>query len=147
MLPTTVPKRHKRHWLWIIGFLLLSAASYLYWSKSGASARTDPVPADRASKKAGKGGGPGAVPVVAARARRGNIGVYFTGLGAVTPIYTVTVRSRVDGELMNVFYQEGDLVQAGARLMEIDPRPFQVQLAQAEAQLMRDQAQEFILGA
>src|SRR5207244_3924843 len=131
---------HKRHWLWITALLLAAPGSYLYWSKTGAAARTDPVAADRGGKKGGKGAGTGAIPVVGARARRGSIGVYFNGLGAVTPIYTVTVKSRVDGQLMNVFYREGDLVQKGDRLMEIDPRPYQVQLAQAEAQLMKDQA-------
>jgi multidrug efflux system membrane fusion protein len=80
------------------------------------------------------------VPVVGAKAHRGNIPVYFTGLGAVTPIYTVTVRSRVDGELMQVYYKEGDLVHKGDPLVEIDPRPYQVQLSQAEGQLIKDQA-------
>jgi multidrug efflux system membrane fusion protein len=78
--------------------------------------------------------------VVGTRARRGNIGVYFNGLGGVTPIYTVTLKSRVDGELMSVHFREGDTVRKGDLLMEIDPRPYQVQLTQAEGQLARDQA-------
>ena len=72
--------------------------------------------------------------------QKGDIGVYFTGLGAVTPIYTVTVKSRVDGELMEVHFREGDIVHKGDLLMEIDPRPYQVQLTQAEGQMARDQA-------
>jgi multidrug efflux system membrane fusion protein len=80
------------------------------------------------------------VPVVAVKARRGNIPVYFTGLGNVVPIYTVSVRSRVDGELMKVYFKEGELVHQGDPLVEIDPRPYQVQLTQAEGQLTRDQA-------
>jgi multidrug efflux system membrane fusion protein len=88
-------------------------------------------------KKGGRGGG-GAVPVVATRARKGNIGVYDVALGAVTPIYTVTVKSRVDGQLMNVLYKEGDNVQKDQLLMEIDPRPYQVQLEMAEGQLAKD---------
>jgi len=80
------------------------------------------------------------VPVVAAQTRKGDIGVYITGLGAVTPIYTVTVKSRVDGQLMQVHYKEGDIVHQGDLLVEIDPRPYQVQLTQAEGQLIRDQA-------
>ena len=84
--------------------------------------------------------GPPSVPVVATRAYRGDIGVYFTGLGAVTPIYTVTVRTQVNGELMQVYFREGQLVHKGELLAEVDPRPYQVQLTQAEGQLLRDQA-------
>ena len=85
--------------------------------------------------------GPGAaIPVVAARAHRGDIGIYITGLGGVTPIYTVTIKTRVDGQLMAIHYKEGDMVQAGAPLLEIDSRPYQAQLEQYEGQLKRDQA-------
>jgi multidrug efflux system membrane fusion protein len=77
---------------------------------------------------------------VAARAHKGDIGVYLPCLGAVTPIYTVTVKSRVDGQLMQVNYKECDLVHQGDALVEIDPRPYHVQLTQAEGQLMKDQA-------
>jgi membrane fusion protein, multidrug efflux system len=80
------------------------------------------------------------IPVTAAQAKTGNIGVYYTGLGAVTPVYTVTVRTRVDGQLMQVLYKEGDTVHKGQLLAVIDPRPYQVQLTQAEGQLARDQA-------
>jgi membrane fusion protein, multidrug efflux system len=81
-----------------------------------------------------------AVPVTAAIAAPGSIDVYFTGLGTVTPLATITVRTRIDGELMEVNYREGDKVLEGAQLVQIDPRPFQVQLEQAEAQLAKDQA-------
>src|SRR5262249_37446240 len=76
----------------------------------------------------------------ATHARKGDIGVYFNGLGSVTPINTVTVRSRVDGELLKVTYREGDTVQKGDLLIQIDPRPYQVQLEQAEGQYAKDQA-------
>lgn len=83
---------------------------------------------------------PRAVPVVATTARTGDLGVYQTGLGTVTPLKTVTVRSRVEGELMSVNYREGQAVRAGELLAQIDPRPFEVQLHQAEGQLARDEA-------
>jgi multidrug efflux system membrane fusion protein len=90
------------------------------------------------------GGAPGrnfgAVPVVAVPAVKGDIGVYFPGLGIVTPIHTVSVRSQIAGYLMQVLYKEGQLVNKGDPLAEIDPRPYQVMLENAEAGLARDQA-------
>ncbi len=71
---------------------------------------------------------------------KGDIGVYVNALGAVTPVYTVNVKSRVDGQLMNVNYTEGQRVKEGDSLVEIDTRPFQAQLTQAEGQLARDKA-------
>jgi multidrug efflux system membrane fusion protein len=92
------------------------------------------------SRQTAAPGTPPPVPVVVARAEQGDIGDYVTGLGTVTPINTVEVRTRVDGQLMTVAYREGEMVRRGAPLVEIDPRPFHVQLQQAEAQLLKDQA-------
>ena len=92
------------------------------------------------SRDAAKPAGPRTVPVVAEAARTGDVRVYLRGIGAVTPLATVTLRSRVDGQLITVRFEEGQTVHAGDLLAEIDPRPFQVQLAQAEGQMVRDQA-------
>lgn len=131
------PPRRRRAWIWILILILLGAGGYYFWSK-----RTPP-PSGEASGQGGRkgqGGNGGSSPVDAATAFKGNIGVYVTGLGAVTPIYTVTVQSRVDGQLMQVLYKEGDMVHQGDKLAEIDPRPYQAQLTQYEGQLIRDQA-------
>src|ERR1700732_3120421 len=123
------PSPSRRRWAWVVVLVLLAVGVYFLWSKiTGASTARPP------SKGAGSGTGTPTVPVVAARSRQGDIGVYFTGLGTVTPINTVTVKSRVDGQLLKVQYKEGELVHQGDVLVEIDPRPFQVQLMQAEGQ-------------
>jgi multidrug efflux system membrane fusion protein len=91
-----------------------------------------------AAKKGPRGDRP--VPVVAIAATTADVGVTLEGLGTVTPVATVTVRSRVDGQLMKILFREGQVVKGGDLLAEIDPRPFQVQLTQAEAQHARDLA-------
>ncbi|HXX94388.1 MAG TPA: efflux RND transporter periplasmic adaptor subunit, partial [Planctomycetota bacterium] len=81
-----------------------------------------------------------AIPVVAATSRKGDLNLYLTGLGAVTPLTTVTLKSRVDGEIVKINFTEGQLVHEGDVLIEIDHRPFEVLLHQNEAQLAKDQA-------
>lgn len=127
------PAKRKRWWAWLVVAALLAAGAYAYLSTAG-----------KKPASAGKQGAappPRSVPVVAAPARKGEMGVFVTGLGAVTPLNTVTVKSRVDGQLMRVLFREGQAVRNGELLAEIDPRPFQVQLTQAEGQMARDQAQ------
>lgn len=80
------------------------------------------------------------IPVVVAVARTANVPVYLSALGAVTPTYTVTVRTQINGTLLRVLFTEGQMVRAGDLLAEIDPRPYQAQLLEYEGQLMRDQA-------
>lgn len=80
------------------------------------------------------------IAVVAVLATQRDVPVYLNGLGTVTGLRTVTVRSRLDGELVRVAFKEGQIIQEGELLAEIDSRPYQVQLLQAEGQLQRDDA-------
>jgi multidrug efflux system membrane fusion protein len=83
---------------------------------------------------------PQTVQVTVASAQQQDLPVYLNGLGSVTAFYTVSVKSRVDGQLVDVKFREGEFVKRGDLLAVIDPRPYQVQLDQAQAQLFRDQA-------
>src|SRR5260370_28890528 len=132
------PKR--RAWIWVLVLAVLALGVWYYRSTRATSQAQDPATA-AAKGRAGAGPGGFAVPVVVAAAQRGDLPVYFNGLGTVTAFNTVTVHSRVDGQLVSVAFKEGQFVHQGDLLAEIDPRPFQVQLEQAEGQLAKDQAQ------
>ncbi len=80
------------------------------------------------------------VPVVAAAAKQGDIHVYITGLGTVTALYTATILPQVTGQVLQVPFREGYVVKKEALLVQIDPRPFEAALLQAEGQLERDKA-------
>ena len=124
----------------IVGIVLIAALAvggYYYWQWRSAPS---PAAAAGATKGGARGAQGGPTPVVATAATQGDIDVIVNGLGTVTPLRTVTVKTRVDGELVRVLFEEGQLVKEGQLLAEIDPRPFQVQLQQAEGQLARDRA-------
>ena len=118
-------------WLLILAVVAAVAAYFVYMRKS------DDAPAPG---KKGRDGASRVMPVVAQPALKKDINVYLTALGTATPLKTVTVRSRVDGQLMRVLFREGQLVREGELLAEIDPRPYQAALTQFEGQMARDQA-------
>jgi membrane fusion protein, multidrug efflux system len=82
-----------------------------------------------------------AVPVGVASVQKRDMPVYLVGLGSVTPLYSVNLKTRVDGQLVRVNFKEGQFVHKGDQLALIDPRPFQVALSQAQAQKFKDEAQ------
>lgn len=127
--PST-PSSHGRGrgWIWVVLVVLIIAV--LIFVRVRAAFQ------QQETQKSKLSGQP--VPVMALAARSGSLPVYLNGLGSVVPVNTVTVRSRVDGQLMEVHFREGQEVDKGSLLALIDPRPFQVQLSQAEGQLMRD---------
>ena len=132
--PANAPVRPAsgRHWLgWTILVVIVLAIGY--------AAVIRPLFKSAALERAGAGGRP--LPVAAEPARKSDLNVRIVALGTVTPVSTVTVRSRVDGQLQKIFFKEGQEVEAGAPLVEIDPRPFEVQKQQMEAQLAKDNAQ------
>ena len=131
-----------RWWLWILIIGLIAAGIwYFHGSRSASQAADSSAPAATGKGKGGPGTGGFVVPVVVSTAQRGDLPVYFNGLGTVTAFNTVTVHSRVDGQLVSVAFKEGQFVHEGDLLAQIDPRPFQVQLEQAQGQLAKDQAQ------
>src|SRR5580658_3852258 len=118
-----------RWWVWVLVVVVLLVGITI-WSRRGGDS------------EAKAGGDPASRPVLVstATAHRGDIGVFLNALGAVTPVYTVTVTSRVQGEITKVYYREGQMVKKGDPLIEIDPRPYQAALTQVQGQLAHDQA-------
>jgi multidrug efflux system membrane fusion protein len=140
-----VVARKRRAWPWIVTVVVLialAAGGYYWWSQRSAPAAASGAPAPSGAPGPGaKGMDPNrALPVIAEPVRRGNIDVYLNALGTVTPRNLVTVKPRVDGQLMKVYFEEGQVVKAGQVLADIDPRPFEVQLGQAQGQMAKDQA-------
>ena len=122
----------KHWWFWVVAVILVAIVAYHLMGRPEKTAEgTGKKGANLAAQK---------IPVATTAAKKGDMPIYLTGLGSVTPLRTVTVKTRVDGELMRVNYKEGQIVKQGDLLVEIDPRPYQAQLTQAEGQIIRDQA-------
>jgi len=124
------PPRHKgvSAIVWIIVLLVFAGGFYLVMRKRDATAT--------ASKSPRGGGGP--VTLVTATAQKGDIGVYLDSIGTVTPVYTASIASQVNGIVTAVNYKEGQLVRKGDSLIDIDARPYQASLLQAQGTLERD---------
>jgi membrane fusion protein, multidrug efflux system len=115
---------------WLIAIAVFGTAAYL---------TTTRIMDLRAATQA-KAPPPRVIPVLTAVVERQNLDLHLTGLGTVTAYNTVTLRSRVEGELIKVAFSEGQFVEKDQLLVEIDPRPYQVQLDQAQGQLAKDEA-------
>ena len=122
----------RRRLVWIVVALLVLGAAFWWFGAT---------PSSTAVKKGPPGGAVPPIPVRTEAARVQNLDIYLRGLGTVTAFATVTVRSRVQGQIMEIPFKEGDRVKAGDLLARIDPRPFQVALQQAEGTLAQDVAQ------
>ena len=134
------PARRRPTWrtlLWIVGVVLVAIlVAYLLTPHGGAAGGGH-------GRGAAAGGAPGRRPptvVGVATASLGDIPIQITALGSVTPQANVTVRTHLSGTLMRVYFKEGQTVRAGQLLAQVDPRPYQVALEQAEGQLLRDEA-------
>ena len=140
--PAAAPDRRRRRAIASIVILGVAVAGGAIWS-AGFRTTDSAIPANpeaAAGKAARASPALRASRVLAAPVRQGTLDIYLYAVGSVTPLNVVTVRSRVDGQLMHVAFEEGQIVRAGDLLAQIDPRPFEVQLKLATAQLARDKA-------
>lgn len=130
-------RRRRSVWIWL---LIVAGIAYAGWHfRPVATSATPGAAGASAGGGRGRGGGAPSV-VVTALATRGSIPVYLRGIGTVTPANTVTVHSRVNGQIVGVHFNEGQVVHKGDLLLEIDPRPYQATLDQARGQLEHDTA-------
>jgi multidrug efflux system membrane fusion protein len=124
------PRSRLRRALWLV-LLLLVVVAVVVWLVFRAGHQ--PAPSGRFQS-----GGP--MPVGTAKVDKGDMPVILSALGTVTPLAMVTVKTQINGQLIDVAFREGQMVNKGDLLAQIDPRPYQVALAQAEGQLAKDQA-------
>jgi multidrug efflux system membrane fusion protein len=115
----------------VVVILALAIAGLVYYRKQQAAAQAARAKAAAANRS---------VPITTASVRQGPIGVYINALGTVTSVYTATITSRVDGQIISVNYREGQMVRQGDLLIQVDPRPYQAALLQAQGTLAHDEA-------
>jgi len=125
------PNRHKgvRALVWIVLLAIFAGAFWLIWHR--------PDTTSTAAARSQRGFGP--VPITSANATKGSIGNYLDSIGTVTPVYSSSITSQVNGIVVTVHYQEGQIVKKGDPLIDIDPRPYQATLLQAQGTLERDE--------
>jgi membrane fusion protein, multidrug efflux system len=128
---TPAPPRKGRVWGWVIGALVLALIVYV-------AMRRHDDRTEAQNKTTSKKGFSGPVTLNVATAKQGDIGVYLNAIGTVTPVYTSTITSQVSGIVTTVNYRESQMVRKGDSLLDIDPRPYQAQLEQAEGTLDKD---------
>lgn len=127
---TALPEKKPKHRVWVWTLVLIIFGLVFWWVL-----RHNQAPAAAPMARGGPGG---TVTVTQATVSNGDIGVYLTAIGTVTPVYTASIVSQVTGQIVAVNYREGQLVTKGSPLIEIDPRPFEATLKQAEGTLERD---------
>ncbi|MGA2408871.1 MAG: MdtA/MuxA family multidrug efflux RND transporter periplasmic adaptor subunit [Candidatus Binataceae bacterium] len=126
------PVKVSRGWFWTALAVMLAIGGYVVFGR-GSGSQTPAAEASAAAHQA-------SIPVEVAAATIGDLNHYLTALGSVTAFYTVTLKTRIAGQLMAVPFREGQFVKKGQVLAQIDPRPYQVQLEQAQGQMAKDQA-------
>jgi multidrug efflux system membrane fusion protein len=130
--PANSAKKRRHRWIWVIILLLFGLLFFWVYKQHSASTAV-PAGGNR------RGGMAGPVPVTLATATKGSIGVYLNAIGTVTPVYTDTITSQVTGVITAVHFREGQAVHKGDPLIDIDSRPYEAQLEQAQGTLERDQ--------
>jgi multidrug efflux system membrane fusion protein len=135
--PSTDPEKHRnkgvRVLVWIALLAFFAIGFFVVLRQHQSSTQT------AGSGRRGGGAGGGAVAVTVATAQKGDIGVYVDAIGTVVPVYTSNITSQVNGIVTAVHFTEGQLVQKGTALIDIDPRPYQATLLQAQGTLEKDQ--------
>ncbi|MFZ1939011.1 MAG: efflux RND transporter periplasmic adaptor subunit [Terracidiphilus sp.] len=131
--PSDPAKKHRHLWIWVIILLLFGLLFWWVYKQHSVSASAP------AAGGHGRNAMTGAVPVTIATVTKGSIGVYLDAIGTVTPTYSDSITSQVTGVITAVHYREGQYVKKGDPLIDIDSRPYQAQLLQAQGALDRDQ--------